>query len=116
MVPALKEAQYALLRTDITITHATEFSEELAATDDQLIADAFNLRAVPDYWAYRTSVTRREIMFTTSVAGTTFTLVGNGFITRTIQELMAWQELFNPVERQYQPVIAPGAKSVAGHF
>ena len=95
-MPLPTEEHYALLAHDITVTHAQEFAEALAATDDQVIADAYNLLATPDYWAWRTSVLRREILFTTSDAGTTFTFVGNGYIGRTNQELTAWRELFAP--------------------
>ena len=47
------------------------------------IADAMNLAANPDYWVWRTSVPKKEIVTQPSVDATTFTWAGNGFITRS---------------------------------
>jgi hypothetical protein len=58
------------------------------------IALAMNLSAVPDFWVWRTAVGKGELVQSTSVDGTTFTWVGNGFITRSVGEQTAWQELF----------------------
>jgi hypothetical protein len=94
MVPDLTDAHYALLKTDITITNFNEFEAALAATDDAALAAAYNLPALPDYWAWRTAVPRGEFLFTTSSEGTTFTFVGNGFIGRSAGEFEAWRQLF----------------------
>jgi hypothetical protein len=58
------------------------------------IADALNLPAVPDFWVWRSVVPEREILEGTSPDATTFNWVGNGFVGRTVQELLAWQVIF----------------------
>lgn len=99
MAPALSDAQYAALQTDITVTHAAEFAAAVAANDDQAIAAAYNQGATPDFWAYKTSVLRGEYLFDTSPDATTFTFNGNGFVGRTPGELSAWRELFSLQDR-----------------
>jgi hypothetical protein len=59
------------------------------------IAKLYNLPAAVDFWVWRTAVDRNEFTNSTSVDGTTFTWVGNGFITRSVGEQTAWSELFN---------------------
>lgn len=64
------------------------------------ISKAYNQPAAPSYWVWRTSVPKSELVNTISIDtdGTTqrsFIWVGNGFISRTVGELTAWQELFN---------------------
>lgn len=54
----------------------------------------YNLPTAPAFWVWRTTVTKAEATQNTSRTGTSFTWNGTGFITRTIQELMAWNELF----------------------
>jgi hypothetical protein len=87
-------AQYSTLKNDIIVVNTGEFAARVAAADHQLIADAYNVVASPDFWVWRTSVPKQEIVGMTSQDGTTFTWAGNGFITRAVGELMAWQELF----------------------
>jgi hypothetical protein len=67
------------------------------------VAEAYNVVATPDYWVYRTNVARREYLFGTSPGGTSFTFQGNGFITRTAQELTTWRELFHPTTDTTDP-------------
>lgn len=59
------------------------------------VAALYNAVASPDYWAWRTSVSKKEIVEQTSIGGTTFTWAGNGFITRTAGEIDCWNQLFN---------------------
>lgn len=59
------------------------------------IAKLYNQPAAVDFWVWRTHVDRNEFTNSTSVDGTTFTWVGNGFITRSAGEQTAWSELFN---------------------
>lgn len=66
--------------------------------NDQEIANSLNVQASPDFWVWRTSVTKGEFVQSASVDGTTFTWVGNGFITRSAGEQAAWRELFNHVD------------------
>lgn len=49
--------------------------------------------ASPDFWAWRTNITKEELTNSVSVDATTFTWVGNGFITRSVGEQTAWKEL-----------------------
>jgi hypothetical protein len=59
------------------------------------IANWYNLVASPDYWVWRTSVEKKEIVQQPSQDGTTFIWAGNGFISRSVQELECWNQLFN---------------------
>lgn len=59
------------------------------------VAALLNLPATPDFWVWRTAVPKSEFTNSVSVDGTTFTWVGNGFITRSVGEQAAWAELFN---------------------
>lgn len=58
------------------------------------LASVYNLNAAPDFWVWRTALTEAEATQVTSVDGTTFTWVGNGFITRSVGEQTAWARLF----------------------
>lgn len=62
------------------------------------VAAWYNLVASPDFWVWRTSVTKAEFVQGTSVDGTTFNWTGAGFITRSQGERDAWRELFNGTE------------------
>lgn len=90
----LTSAQLVILRADILAdpTFAT-----IPQTPDGAfaIADVYNLTAVPDYWVWRTSVTKENCVQETSSDGTTFNWTGAGFITRTQGERDAWHELFD---------------------
>lgn len=63
---------------------------------EQSTANTLNGTASPDFWVWRTSVEKREVLYQPSPnGGTTFTFVGNGFITRSAGELECWNQLFN---------------------
>jgi hypothetical protein len=93
----ITEAQYALLHTDITVTNAAEFADEVAANDDQLIADAYNLLAVPDFWVWRVDVSEQENYTATSVEGTVWSWTI--YIGRSDAERDAWVRMFGPSGR-----------------
>lgn len=59
------------------------------------VAVVYNLNASPDYWVWRTSVTKDEITNKPSQDGTTFVWAGNGYITRSAGEQSCWAQLFN---------------------
>jgi hypothetical protein len=59
------------------------------------IATAYNLASSPDFWVWRTRVTRSEYVNEASVDATTFNWTGTGFITRSQGERDAFRELFN---------------------
>lgn len=83
----LSLAQKQTLKTWLT-TNASGLNNEEAAA----LLNAF---PTPDFWVWRTNVSKAEIVQKTSIDGTTFNWVGNGFITRSVGELTAWQEMFN---------------------
>lgn len=62
------------------------------------VAKLLNLPASPDYWVWRTLVTKVEYTQSTSQDGTTFNWTGSGFIGRSQGERDAWRELFNGTE------------------
>jgi hypothetical protein len=92
MSPSLTQAQYDALATDIL--GDPTLATAVANNDDQAIAAAYNAAATPAFWVWKTSVSRGEYLFGTSVDSTTFTFNGNGFVGRTQGELAAWRELF----------------------
>lgn len=59
------------------------------------IAAAYNINASPDFWVWRTRVTKSELVTNVGPEGTTFNWTGNGFITRSVGEQTAWSEIFN---------------------
>jgi hypothetical protein len=65
-------AQCAVLSTDILTTHQGEFASMVADGNNPAVAAAYNLHAVPDYWVWKTSLSKREIVETTTEDGTTF--------------------------------------------
>lgn len=90
----LTSAQLATLKADILADPA--FNSVPQGSDEAFtIAAAYNLPAVPDFWVFRTAVSKAEYVQTTSVDGTTFNWTGTGFITRSPGEQAAWRELFN---------------------
>jgi len=88
----MNSAQLSTLRADILAS----FPLVPMNDDGHLqIALAYNQLAVPDYWVWRTNVTKGEYVQTTSADGTTFNWTGTGFVTRSIGERDAWREVFN---------------------
>lgn len=59
------------------------------------VAAWYNLAASPDFWVWKSSVSKGELVQVTSVDGTNFNWSGNGFITRSAGEQAAWREIFN---------------------
>jgi hypothetical protein len=93
-MPLPNEAAYEALETYLRTTVAPEFDADIAANNDQVIADALNAPQSPAFWAWRTAVPRSEYLFATSVDGTTFTFTGNGFVGRSQGELAGWDAIF----------------------
>lgn len=91
---ALTTAQKAFVKADILADPALN-SQPNNSDGAFAIAAAYNLPAAIDYWAWRTSIDKKELTNATSQDGTNFTWVGNGFITRSAGEQAAWVELFN---------------------
>jgi len=97
----LTTAQLQSLKAAIVADDAFNAFEANPTPDGAFaVADAFNLAATPDFWVWRTSVSKSELvnMQSTDADGSTtrsFIWAGNGFITRSVGEQAAWQELFN---------------------
>lgn len=86
--------QLATLKADILADPALA---PLAGSPDGrfAIAAAYNVTATPDFWVWKTYITKSEVVSATSGDNTTFTWVGNGFITRSAGEIAAWENLWN---------------------
>lgn len=65
------------------------------ADGSSAIAAAMNLAASPDFWVWRKSVTKDELVGSTSVDGTAFSWTGAGYITRSQGERDAFNAIFN---------------------
>lgn len=89
MTPAQQTALVNFIAADPTLSTFPHTSDGADA-----IAKAMNLTASPDFWVWKTSVTKAATVQTASTDGTTFTWAGNGFITRSAGEQAAWRELF----------------------
>lgn len=59
------------------------------------IAERLKQEASPDFWVWRTSVSKEEIVSMPSRAGTSFTWAGTGFIGRSQGEIACWEQLFS---------------------
>lgn len=90
LTPAQLSALKAAIQADPVLNAQPNNSDGAIA-----IAEALNLAAAPDFWVWRTAVSKTELTNTTGPDGTTFTWVGAGFITRSAGEQAAWRELFN---------------------
>ncbi len=95
---ALTDAQYTALGIDVTVTNAAEFGctgtppNAVCTSDDQTIANAYNLNAAADCWVWRTNVSKGDIYFQTSVDATTWSWAT--FINQTAGEKSGWVEMF----------------------
>lgn len=106
--PAMTQQQYQTLKIDITVTNQTEFAGAVASNNYGAITGAYNALVTPVYYIYKYRVSRLDILFGTSSEGTTFKFTTNGFITRTIQEIEAFRELFS----RGDDATNPGLKTV----
>ena len=104
----LTDAQYQLLNTDITVTHASEFQPYVDAADYQQITDRYNSQAAPVFWVWRTQVNAKEIYENTSVDGTTWNWTT--YIGQSVQERDGWQTMVTP------GTINPALPQVRGAF
>lgn len=93
----LTSPQLQTLKADILADPAIA-SQPNTADGAFAIADVYNAVASPDFWVWRTLVTKAELVQSVGPDGTTFNWVGNGFITRSVGEQAAWTEIFNGVQ------------------
>ena len=91
----LTEAQYSQLKTYITVTAKPEFDADIAAGNDQAIANKMNMAFTPSFQVYKTAVSRKTILFGKSPANTSFIFEGNGYLTLTVQELQTFHDFFD---------------------
>lgn len=90
----LSAAQLTLIKNDIAASGDLNAHPNTSDGNDA-IARAYNQTAAPDFWVWRTGVSKDELTNATGPEGTTFTWAGNGFITRSAGEQAAWRELFS---------------------
>lgn len=83
----LTPAQLATLKTWIIANNNSIFDASAVAL--------LNATASPDFWVWRTAVSKHELVTKQSVDGTSFIWAGNGFISRSAGEQACWTELFN---------------------
>jgi hypothetical protein len=112
----LTEAQYQTLKTYITVTAVNEFAADVAAGNDQAIADKMNQPFTPTFQVFRTSVSRRALLFEKSPADTVFTFVGDGYISRTQQELLTFHDLFDGPNSTMDPSLPNVQKALLDIF
>jgi hypothetical protein len=106
--------QLTTLKADIL---AAQDLSLLAGTPDGRyeIARLYTLPATPDFWVWRSSVSKEEFTGSTGPDGTTFNWTGAGFITRSQGERDAWRELFS-VTGHVNPSLANVRQAVADIF
>jgi hypothetical protein len=93
----LSPAQLSTLKTWLTANANGQTDEAAAAL--------LNANASPDFWVWRTKVTKSEYVNSTSIDATVFSWTGTGFITRAQGERDAWREMFNGRE-EVNPTLA----------
>lgn len=62
------------------------------------IATAYNAAAAPDFWIWRTKVTRDELVGRPSIDATTFDWTGTGYIARAQGERDAFNAIFDSAD------------------
>ena len=94
MKPQLKTTQLQAIKTAIDADPVLS-AKPMNGDGDFDIATALNLVRTPDFWVWRTQVSKDELTNSVSQDGTTFAWTGAGFITRSVGERDAWRELFD---------------------
>ncbi len=90
--PPLSSAQQALLKT--AIQGSGDTNALLVSGDLGGLLALLNTIASPDFWVWRTAVSKDEYLQTTSVDATLFNFTGTGYITRSQGERDAFNALF----------------------
>lgn len=90
----LTPSQLATIKADILARPALNAFPN-NSDGNSAIAAIYNAIVAPDYWVWRSSVSKDELVNSSSVDGTTFNWTGTGFITRSAGEQAAWRELFD---------------------
>jgi len=87
----LTPQQLSALKADILADGALA-SIPLGSDGDQTIADAYNLTVAPDFWVWRTDVTRAQIYHSTSPDATTWNWTT--YKQQSVTEQGAWVQMF----------------------
>jgi hypothetical protein len=90
----LTPAQLTTLKADI-LADATLNAQPNSPDGNSAIADAYNTAAAPDFWVWRSWVSRDELVARPSIDGTTFSWTGTGYITRSQGERDAFLAIFD---------------------
>jgi len=98
----LTPAQCATLKTNIT--NDATLTTARTNRQDQVIADAYNANATPTYYVWKSQVNRDDVMFSIGEGGTKFDTAGIGYVTRTVQELMLFESVYNKVTGYMNPM------------
>ena len=98
----LTPAQCATLKTNIT--NDATLTTARTNRQDQVIADAYNVNATPTYYVWKSQVNRDDVMFSIGEGGTKFDTAGTGYVTRTVQELMLFESVYNKATGYMNPM------------
>ena len=98
----LTAAQRTTLRADVQADGTLNTLPHTTNSADQIVA-AYNAVASPDFWVWRTSMSKGEYVNSTSGDGTVFSYVGTGFITRSAGEQAAWRDMFDNAGNAVNP-------------
>jgi hypothetical protein len=92
----LTSQQLAAIKSELETDPASlGYAAHIAAGNMGLLVELLNATASPDFWVWRTWVTKDEYVASESVDATTFNWTGEGFIGRSQGERDAWRELFS---------------------
>ena len=89
----LTSGQKSQLKTYITSNSDTNAAYLVG--NNQLLANLLNQDNSPNFWVFRTSQTRDNYIGQTSQDGTTFIFAGDGFVSRTASEILAFNSMFS---------------------
>lgn len=103
-------SQYATLKASILADPS--LADAVEAADDQEIADAYNAPASPDFWVWKTKLTRPDIESAASQDGTTWSYTA--FIGRSQGERDCWREMM--AEGSINPSLPNVRQGVADIF
>lgn len=92
----LSAAQLSTLKASI-LADSVLAAKPVTSDGHTEIAAAYNLNASPDFWVWRSSVSKDDLVGSVSVDGTTFNWTGTGYITRTQGERDAFNAIFSAV-------------------
>lgn len=86
----LTSSQLQTLKTDIAVSEFSALPN--TPQNAQTVAEAYNLAASPDFWVWRTNVTRAEIYHSASADSTTWSWTT--YKNQNVAEQNAWTQMF----------------------